>query len=181
MIQNNTNLTNPEGFKTQSTLKRPSFSSDPPYVESLAPVPKKTVLTLISQFLDNKIEVNEIYSNLGILSEIEVQIEGRTLHRYQIDPQMDPNSVYQLKQQAEYLAHEIDLNSDENSLRALQNGNFEAVLVEYAKQRIRWLKFGHSFVGMLNKDLGEYSPDMDFNSKIDLFFRIQKCQSLWRN
>ncbi len=79
------------------------------------------------------------------------------------------------------MAHEIDMNSDENSLRALKNGTFEAALGEYAKQRIRWLKYGHSFLGMFSEDLGEYYPSMDLNSKIDLYFRIQKSKSRWSN
>ncbi len=47
-------------------------------------------------------------------------------------------------------------------------------MVEYANQRIRWLKYGHSFVGMFTEDLGEYNPSMDLNSKVNLYFRIKK-------
>ena len=44
---------------------------------------------------------------------------------------------------------------------AIQNDTIEPVLASYGKQRVRWLKFGHSFEGMITKDLGEYRPNMD--------------------
>ena len=42
----------------------------------------------------------------------------------------------------------------------------------YAVQRARWIKFGHSFERMITEDLGEFKPDMDLKSKIDLYHRV---------